>query len=68
MKEAIKAASKYLGGFSGYAASKLIPEIKKKKEEGGRNRERMLKLRSGLGKDVNTHDNGGKVCKKRYIK
>lgn len=67
MKESLKTLVSSLGGLTATAAVELIPKIKKKKETGERTRDKMLKHRAGLGKDINTYCIGGKTNAKSSL-
>ena len=67
MKESLKTLISNLGGLTAVAAAELIPKIKKKKETGERTRDKMLKHRAGLGKDINTFRIGGKTNAKSSL-
>lgn len=67
MKESLKTLISSLGGLTATAAIELLPKIKKKKETGERTRDKILKHRAGLGKDINTYCIGGKTNAKSSL-
>lgn len=67
MNDKLKTLISSLGGLAATAAVELVPKIKKKKETGEKTRDRLLKHRGGLGKDVNTYCTGGKTNAKTSL-